>query len=152
MTYGEWFLGSATLALALGAFLSIWLNYRIQVKERKARLLNDIIDWAREGLSVFPRYYGLLRPFEDQVVNDLTDRLYCQRNYIRKIVKDCRITKDFPTKLQEAVAEAEADITNFWNGKSKNELADFKKTATDCAASFGFLLEVAYETRSELKL
>jgi hypothetical protein len=36
----------ATLLLAIAAFWSIWQNHLIQKRERKQRLLNEIIEWA----------------------------------------------------------------------------------------------------------
>ena len=36
----------ATLILALGAFLAIWQNRSLQIRERRERLLNEIIEWA----------------------------------------------------------------------------------------------------------
>lgn len=35
----------ATLVLALGTFLTIWQNQSLQKRERKERLLNEILDW-----------------------------------------------------------------------------------------------------------
>ena len=46
MSYGEWFLGVATLLLALAAFGAIWQNHNLQQRERRGRLLNEIIEWA----------------------------------------------------------------------------------------------------------
>ena len=42
-------LASATFLLALAAFWTIWQNYKFREKDRKERLLNEIIDWA-EGV------------------------------------------------------------------------------------------------------
>jgi len=40
----------ATLLLAIAAFWSIWQNYQLQKRERKERLLNEIIEWAESIL------------------------------------------------------------------------------------------------------
>ncbi len=37
-----------TMLLALAAFWAIWQNRGIQIKNRKDRLLNEIIDWAKQ--------------------------------------------------------------------------------------------------------
>ena len=38
----------ATFLLALAAFWAIWQNHQIQKRERKERLLNEIIEWAED--------------------------------------------------------------------------------------------------------
>jgi hypothetical protein len=48
MTTDNWLAISAgaTFLLALAAFWAIWQNYSLRKKERKERLLNEIIEWA----------------------------------------------------------------------------------------------------------
>ena len=51
----------ATLVLAIAAFLAIWQNRNLQRKERRERLLNEIIEWGLEvsrvtSTSAFTRY------------------------------------------------------------------------------------------------
>jgi len=41
----------ATFILALAAFGAIWQNHRIQVKEYRYRLINEIIEWAEDILK-----------------------------------------------------------------------------------------------------
>lgn len=41
-------LAGATLLLAIAAFGSIWQNYLLQKRDRKERLLKEIIEWATE--------------------------------------------------------------------------------------------------------
>ena len=48
----EWALplsAGATLVLAIAAFLAIWQNRSLQIRERRERLLNEIIEWAKEA-------------------------------------------------------------------------------------------------------
>lgn len=40
--------GGATFLLAIAAFWAIWQNRSLQIRERKERLLNEIIEWATE--------------------------------------------------------------------------------------------------------
>ena len=50
----EWALfisAGVTLLLAIAAFWAIWQNHLIQKRERKERLLNEIIEWAVDILS-----------------------------------------------------------------------------------------------------
>jgi hypothetical protein len=59
----------ATLLLAFAAFWTIWQNYSLHKKERKERLLNEIIEWAvdvakceftvniQEPLPIFSKLY-----------------------------------------------------------------------------------------------
>ena len=42
----DWAMPGATFLLALAAFGAIWQNHLLQKRERKERLLNEIIDWA----------------------------------------------------------------------------------------------------------
>ena len=49
-----WFLAAsagATLFLAIAAFWAIWQNYSLHKRERKERLLNEIIEWATQILE-----------------------------------------------------------------------------------------------------
>ena len=39
----------ATFLLALAAFWAIWQNHSLQKRERRERLLNEIIDWAKKS-------------------------------------------------------------------------------------------------------
>jgi len=43
---------TATLTLAIAAFLAIWQNRNLQRKERRERLLNEIIEWAINITSI----------------------------------------------------------------------------------------------------
>lgn len=45
----------ATLILALAAFWAIWQNYSLHKRERKERLLNEIIEWAWDVLKLIPK-------------------------------------------------------------------------------------------------
>jgi hypothetical protein len=49
MTTDTWLAISAgaTFLLAVAAFWAIWQNYSLQKRERRERLLNEIIEWAR---------------------------------------------------------------------------------------------------------
>ena len=56
----------ATFLLALAAFWAIWQNYSLRQKERKERLLNEIIEWAidvtnwrSESKKVFKEMVGI---------------------------------------------------------------------------------------------
>ena len=51
MEVGDWILigsAGATFLLAIAAFWAIWQTRSIQKRERKERLLNEIIEWATE--------------------------------------------------------------------------------------------------------
>jgi hypothetical protein len=41
-------LAVATFLMAVAAFLAIWQNYKFKEKDRKERLLNEVIEWAMD--------------------------------------------------------------------------------------------------------
>ena len=41
----------ATFMLALAAFWAIWQNHKLQKRERREKLLNEIIEWATEAIE-----------------------------------------------------------------------------------------------------
>ena len=53
------FLAIATFSLAAAAFWVIWQNYNFRREDRKSKSLNEIRDWAREGLNLVTRIHRL---------------------------------------------------------------------------------------------
>ena len=45
-----------TMLLAIAAFWAIWQNRLLQIRERKERLLNEIIEWAENILAIIAKY------------------------------------------------------------------------------------------------
>jgi len=91
MTTDNWLAISAgaTFLLALAAFWAIWQNYIFRRKERKERLLNEIIEWA---IDIHHCTNPILRPGENEVLiryNILTNliNMAATDEYIRKVSK-----------------------------------------------------------------
>ena len=147
MTTGEWFLGGATLFLALAASFNIWRDIRIRNKERKSRLMNEIIAWIKRGLTTFPEYARMENPFESKFVSVSVAELWSERGAILTAAQD--FGKDF-TELVKGTA----DILD----RTFKEIADTsnimvaKARALECQTSFTGLLKAASERKAKLKL
>jgi hypothetical protein len=88
----------ATLVLAIAAFLAIWQNRNLQRKERRQRLLNEIIEWAiNMGKYMLSRN---LPPFEKTLIKQ------CNRNpgkadeYFDEAVEDIVIAEYSRFRMQ----------------------------------------------------
>jgi len=70
MTTGEWFLGGATLLLALGAFWAIWQNYIFRKEERNFRLktvaLDNIHKWIIDIVNTTSLYQSAVREGDEK--------------------------------------------------------------------------------------
>ena len=88
----------ATLVLAIAAFLAIWQNRNLQRKERRERLLNEIIEWANGitgcSMTVNPESVSQIagsqveREYHHAVLCDFANRLQAIRGkslYARSI-------------------------------------------------------------------
>lgn len=114
----------ATLVLALGAFLSIWQNHLLQKRERRERLLNEIIEWAEDvagcgsdiNILFFPDASDLRRePFERQEIAEAMTRTHlgtlllrykaivARREYVRTAVS--AFGRNLPAKEKDVSDE-----------------------------------------------
>jgi hypothetical protein len=75
-------LAGATFLLALAAFGSIWQNHRLQKRERRERLLNEIIEWAE----------ALPKPFVTRNFIDTQQNLYNEEKLYQYVF--ARFTQD----------------------------------------------------------
>lgn len=115
---GNWLGISAltTMLLAIAAFWAIWQNYRFREKDRKERLLNEIIEWAEDVAKC-----GIARPTPELEVKNVRDDVafsFLTNQYNKldtlQLVKAREYTKEITQKidssLQEAVDEATKNL------------------------------------------
>jgi len=95
----EWALplsAGATLVLAIAAFLAIWQNRNLQKKERKERLLNEIIEWARDVATCA---FSIPAPM---MFEDITAGL--ETPAVEKMVQRARVTTYTNLRLRYHIA------------------------------------------------
>ncbi len=91
MTIDTWLAISAgaTFLLALVAFWAIWQNHSLQKRERKDRLLNEIIEWAT----------GISRGSLDKDMENLVNDIECARELAAVNIDEWeKYSKEVPSK------------------------------------------------------
>jgi len=134
-----WFFAAsagATLLLAIAAFWAIWQNHQLQIRERRERLLNEIIEWAMD-VAVPQFSIGTESLLSNVTENDKlvfhqlsqashTHKLRVRGNYYRKIAPI--FTKDLGIAIEKVITELEkhanliATASSYDIGKHQFEL------------------------------
>lgn len=142
----------ATFLLALAAFWAIWQNYRLHKKERRERLLNEIIEWAIDiqkvslevGLPV--NVASLTKDHRRRIEANTLLRYgipFIRNNYIQAIVR-----KAFKEELQHDVENMIKTFTAFMF----LDLKSFGVKDREIKSSFkGTTLETIEEVEQQLK-
>ena len=98
----------ATLILALGAFLAIWLNHNLQKRERRDRLLNEIIEWAIDVAAYELKHESVntwsfveFKEFINAVVNSNVEYM----RHLRKALVRCQYIGAVALRLDETLSQ-----------------------------------------------
>jgi hypothetical protein len=156
MDFGTWLKewavplsAGATFLLALAAFWAIWQNYQFKKRERKERLLNEIIDWAIDAAkcrfedkstSMFSfknfgetgaSFWRFLVDIQDNLRRQQTIGFYIikispifSQNINTSVVTLMKVIQDFINIIDEPMR----DIENILIGKVKLSDKEIKRT------------------------
>ena len=143
------FLAIATFLLAGAAFCAIWQNHLLQKRERKERLLNEIIEWARESYKLFYDMQQFYSPESNVEIEELEKSLTLLWAEKDAMVSTAKYVDVELTKLVDLVKDR---LDNYWKNKGSWIPQVVKETENELEALFATLFKKASETKTNLKL
>ena len=136
MTTDNWLAigAGATFLLALAAFWAIWQNYRFRKEDRKYKSLDDIRNWAKEGLKLVARIYRLPTSHENfppvwEVIAYLAD-LESQR-YLLLECSEILHNNALKNTLNKAITEVSSCLGSYKRAEAMNIRLDNARKCED---------------------
>jgi hypothetical protein len=155
MEVGDWItLAAVIVALGLGV-ASILQTQILQKRERRERLLNEIIEWAKESYKLFYDMQNVLyRPKSDKFLWDTESRELEKSLTLIWGQKDAMTitASEIDPKLSELVNLVKNQLDMYWKEKGSWLPDKIKTEENELEFLFAFLFKKTAEIKANMKI
>ena len=158
----------ATFLLAIAAFWSIWQNYQVQKRERRERLLNEIIEWCVEitqsQVKGFFKDWLNMTEIQREHLREIqiTEHIISYLNLLTKTTYIGDIAKFFDLEMEKNVnsafvnlimlTSALEDLENNLRQKKTTEMKEYSEVLKEYDKELGEAALKVMEKTSNIKL